>query len=342
MGKVKTQKIVLDGFGSYLKMKKGCFLVRDSKGNEKIYSTIEKHLGEIVLAEGSIVTTTALVHCGHWCIDVVFTTRFGEPVAMLKNFLDDGYVKTRICQYESLKNGKDMKIAKQFVIGKIKGQNLVLRKYRLEPYRDVMLFIKGFRETNLNNLRRKLLRVEGKSSQHYFNEIYKLFHDKIRPSRKITYHAYEGFNNIFNLTYTFLKWKCARAILRAHLEPYLGYLHTYVMPDRPSLVCDFMELYRHLVDNFLIRNCSKLTLKDFYAKTVIVRGRKTKRMFLKDDIASSIVDKLHDYFTHKVMVPRIRRGRKQEIETLINEEALLLAKYLRDERKEWVPRIAIP
>lgn len=32
-------------------------------------------------------------------------------------------------------------------------------------------------------------------------------------------------------------------------------------------------------------------------------------------------------------------GDQQEIETLINEEALLLAKYLRHERETWIPRI---
>jgi hypothetical protein len=32
-------------------------------------------------------------------------------------------------------------------------------------------------------------------------------------------------------------------------------------------------------------------------------------------------------------------GKKQEIETLINEEALLLAKYLRNERETWKPRL---
>jgi hypothetical protein len=34
-------------------------------------------------------------------------------------------------------------------------------------------------------------------------------------------------------------------------------------------------------------------------------------------------------------------GEKQEIETLINEEALLLGMYLRNEKKEWIPRIAV-
>ena len=44
------------------------------------------------------------------------------------------------------------------------------------------------------------------------------------------------------------------------------------------------------------------------------------------------------YFESKVEVPRIRHGSRQTLGTLINEEALLLAKYLRGERKAWVPR----
>jgi hypothetical protein len=32
-------------------------------------------------------------------------------------------------------------------------------------------------------------------------------------------------------------------------------------------------------------------------------------------------------------------GNKQTLDTLINEEALLLAKFLRNERREWNPRL---
>jgi uncharacterized protein (DUF2384 family) len=42
---------------------------------------------------------------------------------------------------------------------------------------------------------------------------------------------------------------------------------------------------------------------------------------------------LKDYFEKKIEVPLIRYGKKQRIETLINEEALLLAKYIRNEIK---------
>jgi hypothetical protein len=40
-------------------------------------------------------------------------------------------------------------------------------------------------------------------------------------------------------------------------------------------------------------------------------------------------------------MPRVRMGERQEIETLIIEEALLLARYLRNERKDWLPRIIV-
>jgi hypothetical protein len=36
----------------------------------------------------------------------------------------------------------------------------------------------------------------------------------------------------------------------------------------------------------------------------------------------------------------MRRGKKQEIDTLISEEAMLLAKFLRNEKESWTPRIA--
>ena len=41
----------------------------------------------------------------------------------------------------------------------------------------------------------------------------------------------------------------------------------------------------------------------------------------------------------KVEIPRIKVGKRQTIETLITEEALLLAKHLRNENREWIPRI---
>ena len=54
-----------------------------------------------------------------------------------------------------------------------------------------------------------------------------------------------------------------------------------------------------------------------------------------------MMKQLQEYFESKVDIPLIRHGNRQRIETLINEEALLLAKFLRDERKTWIPRMTV-
>jgi hypothetical protein len=51
--------------------------------------------------------------------------------------------------------------------------------------------------------------------------------------------------------------------------------------------------------------------------------------------------KLNSYFEAHMEIPRIKVGNRQTIETLINEEALLFAKYLRNEKKDWIPRIGV-
>jgi hypothetical protein len=48
----------------------------------------------------------------------------------------------------------------------------------------------------------------------------------------------------------------------------------------------------------------------------------------------------YSFMESKVDIPRIKVGEVQTLETLVSEECLLLAKYLRCERKTWIPRIA--
>jgi len=111
---------------------------------------------------------------------------------------------------------------------------------------------------------------------------------------------------------------------------------------RPSMVCDFMELYRHLIDGFLIEYCQNLGPKDFCAKTEERNKKRGKRVYLSDSLTQDMIDKLFDYFQTKVYIPRVKRGRKQELETLIDEEAFLIGRYLRLKGESWVPRIAVP
>jgi len=130
--RTKVLKLVLDGCGLYLGMEKGCFVVRDRQGNVWKYPLFESEVGEVILKSGNFVSTSALACLGFWGVNVVILTRNGNPVAVLKPLDDDSHVKTRIAQYEALKNGKGLEIAKTIVKARIESQNIVLKKYGLE------------------------------------------------------------------------------------------------------------------------------------------------------------------------------------------------------------------
>jgi len=342
MRKAKVKKIVLNAYGSFLGMEKGCFLVRDKHGKEQKYPLFEEEIGEVVLKSGNTVSVGALASLGFWEIDTLILTRRGKPVAVLKSLEYDSHVKTRLCQYEAYNNSKGIHIAKQIVLGKIEGQNRILKKHGLNVNENVVKVVENIESDNLKSLRRKLSAIEGKYAQHYFKQIFQLFPKWLRPEGRKTFKAYDGLNNIFNLAYEFLAWKVHIALLRAKLEPYLGFLHS-IQFGKPSLVCDFQELYRYLVDDFIIQHCRNLKKKDFTMKWEnFSPKRKGKRQYLNNAQTRELMKNLYKYFQMKVEVPRIRRGKRQELETLINEEAYLLAKYLRGEIELWIPRIVNP
>ena len=97
-----------------------------------------------------------------------------------------------------------------------------------------------------------------------------------------------------------------------------------------------------MVDDFVIQFCQGIKERDFIVKSEAVsRKRKGKHEYLNNVETRRMMKELKKYFDSKLEVPLIRYGEKQRIETLINEEALLLAKFLRDENKTWIPRIAM-
>ena len=69
------------------------------------------------------------------------------------------------------------------------------------------------------------------------------------------------------------------------------------------------------------------------------RTKKGKREYLNETKTRELMNSLDRFFETTIDIPRIKVGNKQTIETLINEEALLFAKFLRNERETWIPRI---
>ncbi len=338
--RAKIEKVRLDAFGSYFGRDSGSLIVRDKDRKEKRYPLCDNRVGIVEIRSGNTVSSGALATCGFWDIPVLFETSRGHPVAILRSLYDDSHVKTRVCQYDALRNEKGEEIAKAFVLAKFEGQNQVLKKYGLKRI-DYSSFetVKRLEAENLEALRRKLMSIEGKIAERYFPQIFGLFNEGIRPKTRRTYQAYDGVNNILSLGYRVLFWKVKVSLIKAKLEPYLGYLHGIVF-GRPSLICDFLELYRYLIDDFVIEYARNLMPRSFILKSEdFSSNRKGKRQYLNDRIQRDFFERISDHFETKVNVPRIMHGKRCELETLIDEEALQFARYLRNEIHSWYPRL---
>ncbi len=95
------------------------------------------------------------------------------------------------------------------------------------------------------------------------------------------------------------------------------------------------------MDDFVVQFCRGLAKRDFVFKTeTLSREKKGKREYLSEAKKRDFKSKLNEYFETIIEIPRMKVGERQTIETLSNEEALLFAKYLRKEKKDWVPRLA--
>lgn len=341
MRKAKVKKVFLDDYGKYLGMEKGCIIVKEKSGKTEKYPLFDEEIGEVVVKTGNMVSTGVLASLGFWEIDLLVLTRGGRPVAYLRSVDYDSHAETRIAQYKAYVSNRGVQIAKQLVLSEIQTQNVVLRKYGLKQHSlpKAENKIEAIENENLCHARTRLLNVEGRFSKDYINSVFQLLPEWLRPEKRLSFQAYDGGNNLFNLAYEILKWKVHKAIIRAKLEPYLGFMHSLQF-GKPSLVCDFQDLYRFLIDDFLLEYCQKIRKTDFKAEFQRKKGKIGKRIFLKDRQTKLLVRKLYEYFERKIEIPRIRKyGKEQKIETLINEEALLFAKYLRNEREKWIPRI---
>src|SRR3990170_4900276 len=246
---------------------------------------------ECILRDGNYVSVDVSRDLSLWNIDTYIMSRYNTIMRFLVNPDSNSHVKTRLCQYKTyLDRNKSVEIMKTILKTKIETQNMILTKYKFKKYPfNLDEYLEKVEIDNLETVRRKLMAIESKYSQYYFSKIFRLFNEKIRPNSRIGWKATDGLNNVFNFSYHILKSKIHYALLRAKLEPYLGFLHT-VKFGLPSLVCDFEELYRYLIDNFLIERRVKFHKNDFitindtsislkmYKKKIVLRDYETNEL----------------------------------------------------------------
>jgi CRISPR-associated protein Cas1 len=322
-------QVVLDGFGQYLGSDRENFIVyKDKKPIKKIPFYKVK---QVILTPGNTVSTSALFWCSIYNVNLVMSSNTGRPLSMMLPLTSSAHVRTRIKQYEAYYNPKGVEIARAILKAKIQNQIALLERHgfdghKLAPLLEKLSEIKGQR---IDDTRPRFLQVEGRCSAVYFNHLKALFPSFLQAPKRMKYKAEDPLNNLLNLGYEVLKGEVYRGVMYAHLDPYLGYLHS-IQFAKPSLVCDIQEVFRGLIDEFLIGYSQKLKRDDF--------ENRGGRMFLKREENYRLIKAINELFARRIKHQRIRRfGEYSKIRTAIREEPVKLAQYLRGEKEEYKP-----
>jgi len=319
-------QIILNEFGQYLGSDKENFIVyRNKKPIKKIPFYKVK---QVILTPGNTVSTSALFWCSIYNVNLMMTSNTGRPLSMILPLTTNANVKTRIKQYEAYYNSKGVKIAKAIINAKIDNQIALLKRHGFNGRRlDFEKRITRVKGEKVDNIRTRLMGIESRCSKVYFRHLKTLFPDFLQTPKRVKHNAEDPLNNLLNLGYEVLKGEVYRSVMYAHLDPYLGYLHS-IQFAKPSLVCDIQEIFRGLIDEFLIDYGQRLNENSF--------ENKGERMFLKQKESYKMIKAINKLFDKRIKHQRIKRyGKYSMVRTAIREEPIKLAQYLRGEKESY-------
>jgi CRISPR-associated protein Cas1 len=273
-------------------------------------------------------------------IAIDFLNFNGKPYAKLFSPI---FTKQQLIQQQALAttNGKAQKYIKKLMIGSIKNRiNLIkyFGKYRnttdpefaqafeskISRMKMLQKQIKELKEKDLNLLKEKIFILEAQAAQAYWYMYEKILDEYIHfPGRK-TQGAEDTVNVMLNYGYGILYARIWRAVIKAKLSPFIGFLHSDKR-NAAAFIFDFIEEFRQqAVDRVVASMISKRE------KMEIKEGRfkgDTKAL-----LAQNITGRLNDF--------EIFRKKRMRLEDIIQHQAEDFARFLNDEIKTYKPYIS--
>ncbi|MDC3415901.1 type I-C CRISPR-associated endonuclease Cas1c [Aquibacillus salsiterrae] len=301
------------------------------------------HNLESVVSFGYTGASPALMgYCADKSIALVFMTINGRFLARVIGE-SRGNVVLRKKQYRASDDEKmSAEIARNFIIGKIYNNKWIIeRMTRDYPLR---IDVDKFKETSkhLSSIMvevrecidlERLRGLEGQAAISYNRLVDEMI---LQQKEDFYFHSrsrrppLDNVNAMLSLAYTLLANDVASALEGVGLDAYVGFLHRD-RPGRASLALDVMEELRGVyADRFVLSLINKkiVNKKDFFEKEsgAIIMTDDARKKFI-----SAWQNKKQEKITHPYLGEKISWG------LVPHSQALLLARYLRNDLDEYPP-----
>lgn len=301
------------------------------------------HNLESIVSFGYTGASPALMgYCAKRNISIVFMTANGRFQARVIGE-SRGNVILRKKQYKISDNENlSNQIARNFIVGKIYNSKWILERFIRDYY--LRIDVNEFKEisTHLTEIIKdvrvcedleRLRGLEGQAASSY----YKVFNQMILQQKDDFYFQsrsrrppLDNVNAMLSFAYTLLANDVAAALEAVGLDAYVGFLHRD-RPGRVSLALDLMEELRCvLADRLVLSIINKKVLNqdDFVKKEsgAVIMTDEARKKFL-----TAWQNKKLEKITHPYLKEKISWG------LVPYAQALLLARYLREDLDEYPP-----
>lgn len=313
-----------------------------SKNKEKIAQFPLHTLESIISFSFSGASPSLMGECAKRKINLCFMDHNGKFLARVCGE-SYGNVYLRKNQYKISENQKESCIiARNMILAKVYNCkqviNRVIRDNKLRideaKLKAVSNHLSEYFPSIRNTVTLDTLRgIEGECAQQYFS----IFNDFILNQKEsFSFNSrsrrppLDKVNALLSFGYSLLASECASALESVGLDSYIGFMHAD-RPGRKSLALDLMEELRpHVIDKFIL---SLINLKVVNDKHFITLD--SGAVYLNDDgrkiFISNYQKRKQEMINHPYLNEKIEWG------LVPYSQALLLARYLREDLDEYPP-----
>ncbi len=283
------------------------------------------------------VSPALMAACMESGVGLSFFTEFGKFQAQVVG-APKGNVLLRRTQYRWADDeDKSVSVARLMIAAKVGNCRAVLmREQRNHGANDALEQAAQHLAAMLGNIRHarsvpQLMGLEGEAARVYFGVFSSLLRAQdFKFSGRVRRPPVDPVNALLSFAYVLLASECASALAGVGLDPYVGFLHQD-QPGRKSLALDLMEELRApLADRFVLTliNRGQMKLNDF-----VIEASGAVR--LNDDARKSLLTAYQDRKKESLKHPYLEQS--IELGLLPHAQALLLARHLRGDMKNYTP-----
>jgi len=245
-------QLVINSPGTFITQKDQCFRL---KQKEKVFDISPLKVESIVISNQAMVSTQAIVLALEHNIDIIFLDSFGDPMGRIWFSKMGSTALIRRKQLVAVEKPLGLELVTDMIKQKMKNQIRFLKRL-MHARTGKESYFTGAVETieqslsdlnkedqNLENVRNRLMGLEGIAGRVYFQCLSKILPEKYRFEGRSRRPAKDPFNAVLNYCYGILYSRVEKACILSGLDPYVGFLHTDNY-NKKSLVFDLIEPFR--------------------------------------------------------------------------------------------------